>query len=111
MANVHRGSRLVETVHSAVRTYRRRYDRLAAGSTDTSSLRKLQHEIVRTYVEAQRLFVAIQTGTLAQLRTESAPDANRRKRSLQLYEDVVALHDLMSLINVRLAMIERQRRS
>lgn len=111
MANVQKSPGLVATLRSAIRAYRRRYDALTAGSCDAASLRRLQHEVVRTYIEAQRQFVSIQTGTLAQLRAEWTPDPSRRARSLELYEDVGVLHDLMTLIGGRIASLEDHRRN
>ncbi|MBA3458400.1 MAG: hypothetical protein H0T46_00445 [Deltaproteobacteria bacterium] len=111
MANVQKSPGLVAMLRSAVRAYRHRYDVLTAGTCDAGSLRKLQHEVVRAYVEAQRLFVSIQSGTLAQLRADVTPDASRRARSLELYEDVGTLHDLMTLISGRIATLDRARRN
>src|SRR4051812_22863451 len=97
------------TARVAAHVFRRRWERLANTAHEVAELRKLQHEIARAYVDAQRRFITLQSEMLALLRANSSDIGDRQTSAFAEYDDTGMLYDLMVLVTARLRALERRR--
>ena len=105
MGDVKTGS-LAYVVRHALRSFRRRYEKLSEDAIELSELRKLHYEVVRTYVEAQRLHIHLQHQILARLRGDHEQDVAMRMRAAALHDDITELHELGNKVRRRIGKLE-----
>lgn len=85
-------------LRDAVRRFRARLTALEQQEAGCFDWRRLQFDVLRAFVDAQRSFVGVHARLLANLRADMQPHEGKRQESLALLSLVDDLYDLMRSI-------------
>lgn len=81
-----------------VRRFRAQVTRFERERASLNDWRHLHYEAVAAYVSAQREYISLQSQSLASLRAGAPVPGRRRRETLEVLEDLNALHQLMQVM-------------